>query len=129
MKSKVLVSVLLVVVVITAILALSACNIFKTVTAEEVENNLRSAYYEVTVKTGKEYVESDENTFNLTESELTKYIYAVNGEEKIYVFVFDTIKEAELNSNFIMIDGMKSSGQNNKILYYGTKQAVKDAGL
>ena len=111
------------------VFALTSCGLFKSVTKEEAKANLEAAGYTVNVIEGSVYAESEDNEFMLTASELETYMYAVKGEDKIKMFFFYTVNEASFNSEFMHnFDGLLS-GQANELVYFGTRQAIKDAGL
>ena len=111
------------------VVELASCGLFKSVTKEEAKSNLETAGYTVTVVEGSVYAESEDNEFMLTAGELDTYMYAVKGEDKIKLFFFYTIDQASLNSEFMNnFDGLLS-GQSNELVYFGTRQAIKDAGL
>lgn len=111
------------------VFALASCGLFKSVTKEEAKANLEAAGYTVNVIEGSAYAESEDNEFMLTASELETYMYAVKGEDKIKMFFFYTVNEASFNSEFMHnFDGLLS-GQANELVYFGTRQAIKDAGL
>ena len=122
--------ILLIVAILTLTCVLTACNLFKSVSADDAKTNLDNAGYEVKVMTAEQYLASDGHDEFIFESELDKYIYAKKGDDEIYLFFFTSIKNASNNydrmsSNF---NDLKS-GQSNELVYFGTKQAVKDAGL
>lgn len=107
---------------------LSGCNL-KGLTADEAKANLEAAGYTVTVREGEEFVNSGDCQFDtIFSTELEKYLYAVKGEDKIYMYFFYFIETASSNYDFMHMDGLKS-GQNNKTVYFGTKQAIKDSKI
>ena len=107
---------------------LSGCNL-KGLNADEAKANLEAAGYTVTVREGEEFVNSGDCQFDtIFSTELEKYLYAVKGEDKIYMYFFYFIETASSNYDFMHMDGLKS-GQNNKTVYFGTKQAIKDSKI
>ena len=107
---------------------LSGCNL-KGLTVEEAKTNLEAAGYTVTVREGEEFIESGDCEFDtIFSSELEHYLYAEKGEDKIYMYFFININTASNNYTFMTMDGLRS-GQNNKTVYFGTKQAVKDSKI
>ena len=130
MKLRTVLAILLVVVVLASIFALAGCNLFKSVTANQSEANLKNAGYDVTVMTGAQYVASDDADPFIFESELNNYIYAKKGDEVIYLFFFTTVNNASSNYDRMSIDyNSLRSGQSNELVYFGTKQAIADCGL
>ncbi|MBP5343048.1 hypothetical protein J6Y73_03910 [bacterium] len=123
---KILSSILLLLVCGLSVLCLAGCNFFFGPTAEDIQKNLEDNGYTVTVLDGSDYIGSEADTFAVTS--LDTYIFGVKGEDRIYVFFFYSIDDAELNGSFINISGLKQ-GQTNNIIYVGTKQAIKDAKL
>ena len=107
------------------LLQLASC---KGITKDDAKANLEGAGYKVLIMTGDEYEESDENTFTITSLELEYYLYAEKDADKIYIYFFYSIDDASNNEPFINHNGL-SSGQNNNVIYYGTKQAIKDAKI
>ncbi|MBO4353860.1 MAG: hypothetical protein J5860_02845 [Clostridia bacterium] len=110
------------------IVSVTGCNLFKPIDIDEVKTTLKNAGYTVTVMTGDEYVETDGAVAAIGAYELEKYLYAVKGEDVIHIFFFVDISTASFNSDFINFDNMLG-GQNNEVIYRGTRQAIKDAGL
>ena len=110
------------------IVSVTGCNLFKPIDIDEVKTTLKNAGYTVTVMTGDEYVETDGAVAAIGAYELEKYLYAVKGEDVIHIFFFVDINTASFNSDFINFDNMLG-GQNNEVIYRGTRQAIKDAGL
>ena len=127
MKKTITIS-LAVIVLALSLLSVTGCSLFKGINLDEVKTNLKNAGYTVTVMTGDEYVETDDAVPVIASYELEKYLYAVKGEDEIHVFFFDTIDTASFNSDFINFNGMLS-GQHNEVIYRGTRQAIKDAGI
>lgn len=122
-------SVLLVVTILAlSLFFVTGCSLFKGIKLDEVQTNLKNAGYTVTVMTGVEYVETEDAVPAIASYELEKYLYAVKGEDKIHIFFFDTIDTASFNSDFINFSGMLG-GQHNEVIYCGTRQAIKDAGI
>lgn len=119
------VSALLVFVVL--LLTASSCRL-KRLSIDEAKSNLESAGYTVTVRDGSEYANSEDNNFVLMASELDQYLYAKKGDDEIHLFYFFSIEQAESNYDFISIREL-TTGQNNELIYCGTKQAIKDAKL
>ena len=111
-----------------SVLFVAGCSLFTGINLDEVKTNLKNAGYAVTVMTGDEYVETDGAVAAIGAYELEKYLYAVKGEDVIHIFFFVDISTASFNSDFINFDNMLG-GQNNEVIYRGTRQAIKDAGL
>ena len=108
---------------------LTSCSSFFGTTPEKVKKNLEEATYTVNVIDGSTYADSDENPFPfLLGSELDTFVYGEKGEDRIYVYFFYFIEDAESNYTFMTMPGL-SSGQNNKAVYFGTRQAIKDAQI
>ncbi|MBO4472655.1 MAG: hypothetical protein J5765_02475 [Clostridia bacterium] len=108
----------------------SGCSLFKSISLDEAKTNLESAGYEVTVMSGKEYVESDNNPYPfIMEFELDHYLYAVKGEDVIHLYFFSTIDDASDNYDFMTGEKGQTSGQKNELVYFGTKQAISDAKI
>lgn len=125
------ISALLIVAVLSAVIIASfaGCDLFKSISLDEVQANLKEAGYEVTVLTGKEYVESEDKKYDtIMEFELNNYLYAVKGDEKIEVFFFTSVDNASDNYTFMQSD-LPKSGQSNEVVYFATKQAKTDAKL
>ena len=124
------VSALLIVATLLAIaaLAMTGCALFKSITPEEAKTKLEEAGYQVSIMTGKEYVETDDAIPALSDIDLEYFLYAIKGNEVIYLFFFDSVDSASDNANFIFDSGL-TSGQSNNVVYLATKQARKDAGL
>ena len=125
------IALLLVVAVLSAVIVASfaGCNLFKSISLDEVQTNLQEAGYEVTVLTGEQFVEQkgEEYPF-IFAHELNNYLYGVKGEEKIEVFFFTTIDNASGNYDTMHSD-LPKSGQSNEVVYFATKQAQKDAKI
>ena len=122
---------MLVVAVLSAVVVASfaGCDLFKSISLDEVKSNLEEAGYEVTVLTSKEFVEQKEEEYPFVlESELSKYLCAVKGEDKIELFFFKSVDNASDNYNFMHSD-LPKSGQNNEVVYFATKQAKADAKI
>ena len=122
---------MLVVAVLSAVVVASfaGCDLFKSISLDEVKSNLEEAGYEVTVLTSKEFVEQKEEEYPFVlESELSKYLCAVKGEDKIELFFFTSVDNASDNYNFMHSD-LPKSGQNNEVVYFATKQAKADAKI
>ena len=117
-------------VLVISVAVLTGCGLFKTVTVEEAKTNLENAGYEVTVISGERYVDSAENPYPfLLAHELNYYLYAVKGDEKIYLYFFSSIDYASDNYTFMNGESGMTSGQSNELVYFATKQAKSDAGL
>ena len=113
---------------LVALISISGCS-FSGLTVDEAKTNLTEAGYEVRVMNGGEYLDSDENEFQtIIEAELDYYLYATKGEDKIYMFFFVSTDVASNNYSFMNMDGLRS-GQNNSVVYFGTKQAIKDSKI
>ena len=119
---------LAVIVIALSVLFVAGCSLFTGIKLDTVNTNLKDAGYTVTVLTGDEYVETDDAVLAISAAELNKFLYAVKGEDEIYIFFFTDINTASLNSDFIIINGMLG-GQHNEVIYRGTRQAIKDAGI
>ena len=117
------------IVLTLSLVCFSGCFLFKSVSLDEVKSNLENAGYEVTVMSGDDYVESEENPYPfLLSSELKTYLYAVNGTDEIHLYFFWTTDDASDNYDF-MNNSKLTSGQINDVIYFATKQAKKDAGI
>lgn len=114
-------------VVLSLFFVLPGCNIFG-VSEDQAKENLVAAGYELEVLDGATYCNSDQNQFNLFETDLVTYIHATKGDDEIYLFYFWSIDDASFNYGFMSMRGLRS-GQSNELVYFGTKQAVKDCGL
>ena len=111
------------------IVALVGCGLFKSVTLDEAKANLENAGYEVRVVAGDEFADSDENPFpSIVAFELDNYLEAKKGDDVVYLYFFASVDYASNNYSFMHYDGLRS-GQSNSLIYFGTKQAIKDAGL
>ena len=126
---KKIISISLAVIVISlSVLFVAGCSLFTGIQLDTVKENLENAGYTVTVLTGDEYVETDDAVPAISAAELNKFLHAVKGEDEIYIFFFTDINTASFNSDFIIINGMLG-GQHNEVIYRGTRQAIKDAGI
>ena len=126
------ISALLVVAVLSAVIIASfaGCDLFKSISLDEVQANLKEAGYEVTVLTGKEYVESEDKKYDtIMEFELNNYLYAVKGKEEIHMYFFASTDIASYYEDSMTIGSTLYTGQSNELVYLGTKQARKDAKL
>ena len=112
---------------LTVVASFSGCKLFKSMTLDEAKDNLDGAGYTVTVMTGQEYVDSDENTFGLMAAELENYLYASKGSDEIHLFFFVDVDTASRNYNFMIAPNKLLGGQSNKVVYFATRQARKDA--
>ena len=112
---------------LTVVASFSGCKLFKSMTLDEAKANLEGAGYTVTVMTGQEYVDSDENTFGLMAAELENYLYASKGSDEIHLFFFVDVDTASRNYNFMIAPNKLLGGQSNKVVYFATRQARKDA--
>ena len=110
-----------------AVFALSGCGLLKSITPDEAKQTLESAGYTVTVMSGEEYAESDENTYMLFATELDSYLYAVKDSDVIYMYFFTDTDTASRNYDFMIAPDKLLGGQNNNVIYFATKQARKDA--
>ena len=112
-----------------AVATLTACGLFKSITFDEAKENLENAGYEVTVMSGEEFVDWEENPYPfIMAHELENYLHAVKDDDEIYLYFFASVDQASDNYEF-MTDKKLSGGQNNKVVYFATKQAKKDAGV
>lgn len=110
-------------------IALVGCGLFKSVTKDEAKENLEKAGYEVRVVDGSEFADSEENPYpSILSSELDYYLEAKKGDDEIHLYFFVDTDIASNNYSF-MNDPKLKSGQSNNVVYFGTKQAIKDAGL
>ena len=109
-------------------LTLSSCGLFKSITVEDAKANLKAAGYEITVMSGEEYVDSSSEYPTIMSSELETYVYGKKGEDEIQLFFFYYINDASSNYSF-MNNSKLLGGQSNELVYFGTRQAIKDAGL
>ena len=126
---KKIISISLAVIVISlSVLFVAGCSLFTGIKLDEVKTNLENAGYTVNVMTGDEYVETDDAVLAISAAELNKFLYAVKGEDEIYIFFFTDMSTASFNSDFIYINGLLG-GQHNEVIYRGTRQAIKDAGI
>lgn len=109
---------------------LTGCSLFKSVSIDEAKANLENAGYEVTVMSGHDYVESDQNPYPfLMEFELEGYLYAVKGEDVIHLYFFTSVDNASDNYDFMNEYSDLTRGQSNAVIYMATKQAKADAGV
>ena len=125
---KTVVFLLIVTILTLSVISFAGCGLFKGIQLDEVKTNLENAGYTVTVMTGDEYVETEDAVPAIGSSELDNYLYAVKGEDEIHIFFFYTIDIASFNSDFIHIKSLLG-GQINEVIYRGTRQAIKDAGI
>ena len=110
------------------VMVLSSCR-FSSLPIEEAKSNLENAGYEVRIVPGDEFVDSDENPFPvILASELENYLVAKKGEDIIHMYFFINTTKASDNYAFMQYNKLYG-GQNNQLVYFGTKQANKDAGL
>ena len=111
------------------LVALTGCSLFKSMSAEQAKANLENAGYEVVVMTGEEFIKSDKNKSPAIETnELEKYVYGKKGEDVIHLYFFKSIDVASKYMEVIQATNLKQ-GQKNELLYFGTQQAIKDAGI
>lgn len=122
---KVIFKLFSIIAILLLMIQLASC---KSISKDDAKANLENAGYTVTVMDGNEFADSDKNSFTIMSSELDYYLYAEKDSEKIHIFFFVTIEQADNNMSFIHYD-LPSSGQINNVIYYGTKQAVKDAKI
>ena len=102
---------------------------FAPLSIEEAKSNLENAGYEVKIVDGSTFVDSKENPYPfIFASELEKYLVATKDSEEIHMYFFYNVDQAS-NNYSMMTNSKLSSGQNNQLVYFGTKQAIKDAGL
>ena len=110
-----------------SVISLFGCGLLNGIKFDEVKKNLETAGYEVVVMSGTEFVESQGEDYPfIMEHELEKCLYAVKGDEKLYLFVFISIDAASRNSDTIYSSSLQQ-GQINEVVYLTTKQAKKDA--
>ena len=96
-------------------------------TPDEAKETLEGAGYTVTVMSGSEFADSDQNTFAIFASDLDSYLYAVKGNDVIYMYFFTDTDTASRNYDFMTAPGDLYGGQSNNVVYFATKQARKDA--
>ena len=125
---KIISALLIVTVLALSVIYFAGCSLFTGIQLDEVKANLENAGYAVTILTGDEYVETEDAVPAIGSSELEKFLYGVKGEEEIYIFFFNSINTASFNSDFIHIKNLLG-GQHNEVIYRGTRQAIKDAGI
>ena len=124
MKQRKVSAIIISIILVVCAVSMMGCDFFKSVSADEAKANLQNAGYTIAIEmSGNEF---DRNKFNLTSGELEKYIYAYKGDDKIHIYVFRSIADAENNYSF-MIESNLLGGQSNEIVYFATKQARKDA--
>ena len=111
-------------------LCLTGCALFKSLSIDEAKANLENAGYEVTLMSGHDYIESDQNPYPfLMEHELDGYLYAVKGEDVVYLYFFTSVDNASDNYDFMNEHSDLKRGQSNAVIYMATAQAKSDAGL
>ena len=117
----------LLVIVLSLIIMLAGCRL-KSLPLNEAKSILEEKGYAVRVVEGSEFTESSENKFNLFASELENYLEARKDDDVIYMYFFYFIDNASSNYQFMSEPNLRA-GQLNELVYFGTKQAIKDAGL
>ncbi len=122
---KIMLKTPLIILALFIFIVLTSC---KAISKDEANTNLLNAGYKVEIMDGDEFEESDENKFLIFGFELEYYLYAEKDEDEIHMFFFISIDAASENEPFIYYDGLKG-GQINNLVYYGTKQAIKDAQI
>lgn len=125
---KIVYALLIITVLTLTVVSFAGCNLFKGIDLDETKTNLENSGYTVIVLTGDEYVEKEDAVPAIGSYELNNYLYAVKGEEEIHIFFFVSIDAASYESDFINIKNLLG-GQNNEVVYRGTRQAIKDAGI
>ena len=116
---------LLVVTVLTAV-SLAGCSLFNNTSFDDAKKNLDAAGYAITELTGEEYVNTPDAQPSVSSANLERYVHAVKGDDEIHIFLFTSINAASNEYTFMQTDGLLG-GQVNQVVYYGTKQARKDA--
>ena len=128
MKKTIALVLVVAVLMTVAAMGFAGCDLFKSISLDDAKTTLTNAGYEVLVLTPEEYVEQEDAFSFIFEHELDAYLYASKGDDQIHIFFFNTIEEASANYDMMFMDDLLS-GQHNKVVYLGTKQAIKDAGL
>ena len=126
-KTKILI-LLVAVFMAISVVSLMGCGLFKEIKLSEVQANLKNAGYEVNVMTGEEYVQTEDADPFVTSGELETYLYAVKGNDLIHMFFYYTVDDASWDHDAMIYPGLLS-GQSNRVVYFATKQARKDAKL
>ena len=127
MKKKIFLLLLIALFLVTITASFAGCGFLKEITLNEAKENLESAGYTVTVTSGSEYARSEQNTYMLMSTELENYLYAVNGDDVIYMYFLTDVDTASRNYEFMQAPNGLLGGQNNKVVYFGTKKATKAA--
>ena len=109
------------------VFSFAGCGLLKSMTPDEAKETLEGAGYTVTVMSGSEFADSDQNTFAIFASDLDSYLYAVKGNDVIYMYFFTDTDTASRNYDFMIAPGDLYGGQSNNVVYFATKQARKDA--
>ena len=122
---KIILKISLLFAAILFIINLASC---KSISKDDAKANLEGAGYKVEIMDGDEYSDSDKNEFAITSIDLEYYLFATKDSEQIHIFFFISTDAASNNEPFISFSNL-SSGQTNNVLYYGTKQAIKDAKI
>ena len=105
---------------------LTSCSLFAP-SVETVEKNLRNANYEVTVTSGDDIDTDDSNTplFNLMF--VSDCVYGEKEKDVIWLIYFYSNDDASDAYDFMHSD--YTMGLINELVYVGTSQAIKDAGI
>lgn len=118
---------LMLVIALLLFVGLFGCRL-TSISVEEAKSNLEAAGYEVRLVEGSEWADSEENPYpTIMSTELDKYLEAKKDDEVIYMYFFYFTDDA--SNNYTFMNSKYTSGQNNNLVYFGTKQAIKDAGL
>lgn len=125
---KLIIKSLVIVIFALVLMVFSGCR-FKPLSIEEAKTNLENAGYTVEIIEGSTFVDSEDNPYPfIMSTELDKYLVATKDNEEIHMYFFYSTDNAS-NNYSMMNDSKLKSGQNNKLVYFGTKQAITDAGL
>ncbi|MCR5184814.1 MAG: hypothetical protein K6C32_01875 [Bacilli bacterium] len=108
-------------------MAVTACTFFSSISPETAANNLREKEYEVTVTSGNDVDTSNPDTPLYNLSFVTDCVYGQKDSDEVYLIYFPSTDDAEDQMNFIHTK--LKSGQVNEMIYVGTSQAIKDAGI
>lgn len=117
------------VVALMALFALTSCSFFG-LSCDQARTNLEEAGYNVTVIDGMDFDYESCPVYSATiiGSEIDKYLVAEKGDDVIYMWFFYFLDDASDEYTFMSHKTFKS-GQNNNVVYFGTKQAIKDSKI
>ena len=107
-------------------LTLTSCT-FSAPSPETAAQRLEDKEYTVTVTTGNDVDTSDPDTPLYNLMFVTDCVYGKKDSDEVYLIYFISTDEAEEQSNFI--HSKLKQGQINEMIYVGTSQAIKDAGI